>query len=197
MQTIAVLPRILGSLFYYSPNNEQIQALLTQLDSLPELFNWQDKEAIAGLCRSIDLPDTKELVYQYSVLFEGQGEMCAPPWGAAYLDKDNLLMSDSTIDYRQFLAQNQLFFTSDINEPEDQFGLMLLALSQLLEQGKTDAAVILLEQHLLPWGFRYLELLAGNNVSPVYSTLAQIATRFLQELQQNYQLTPAKLKLYF
>lgn len=197
MQTIAVLPRILGSLFYYSPKDEQIQTLFSQLESIPELFDWQDKSTVAELCRSIQLPDNDELIYQHSVLFEGQGEMAAPPWGSVYLDKDNLVMSDSTIDYRQFLAQNQLFFTSDIKEPEDQFGLMLLALSQLLEQGKSDAAVELLEQHLLPWGFRYLELLADSGVSDVYSKLAQITKLFLQQLQTQYQLKPVKRKIHF
>ena len=197
MQTIAVLPRILGSLLYYSPADKQIYTLFTQLPSLKDLYDWSDKEAVADIIDNIHLPELDELIYQFSVLFEGQGKMPVPPWGAVYQDKDNLLMSDSTIDYRHFLAQHQLAFNSSVNEPEDQFGLMLLALSLLIEQGKTDAVVTLLEQHLLPWGFRYLDLLVENAISDVYAAIGNVTRLFLRDLQDKYQLKPATVKLCF
>lgn len=196
-QHIALMPRIIGSLFYYSPDSPQINALIPQIESLSELFDWHDKAKIAQICQSIRLPQEDELIWQFSVLFEGQGEMVAPPWGSVYLDKDNLLMGDSTVAYRHFLAQNGITFITDVCQPEDQFGLMLLAAAQLLEQEKNQAVKTLLEQHLMPWSYRYLECLANNTVSPFYAALANITTLFLQDLQRQYDLKPATLRLRF
>ena len=196
-QHIALMPRVIGSLFYYSPDSPQVNALIPQIESLSELFEWRDRAKIGQICQNIELPKEDELIWQFSVLFEGQGEMVAPPWGSVYLDKDNLLMGDSTVAYRHFLATNGIAFVADVCQPEDQFGLMLLAAAQLLEQEKTEAVKALLEQHLMPWSYRYLECLANNTISPFYAALVNIATLFLQDLQTQYALKPAELRLRF
>ena len=123
-QHIALMPRVIGSLFYYSPDSPQVNALIPQIESLSELFEWRDRVKIGQICQNIELPKEDQLIWQFSVLFEGQGEMVAPPWGSVYLDKDNLLMGDSTVAYRHFLATNGIAFVSDVCQPEDQFGLM-------------------------------------------------------------------------
>lgn len=194
---VALMPRILGSLFYYSPSDDRIWALLEDLNALSEVYAWNDRQAVEALCQRVALPERDEAVWQFSTLFEGQGEMVAPPWGSVYLDKDNLLMGETTLEYRHFLAQYGISFVSDVCQPEDQFGLMLLAAAQLLESDNEKAAVELLEQHLLPWAYRYLEKLAENNVSPLYATLGEVATLFLQQVQQEYGLTPPTLRLRF
>lgn len=196
-QHIALMPRVIGSLFYYSPDSPQVNALIPQIESLSDLFEWRDRAKIGQICQNIELPKEDQLIWQFSVLFEGQGEMVAPPWGSVYLDKDNLLMGDSTVAYRHFLATNGIAFVADVCQPEDQFGLMLLAAAQLLEQEKTEAVKALLEQHLMPWSYRYLECLANNTISPFYAALANIATLFLQDLQTQYALKPAELRLRF
>ena len=76
--------------------------------------------------------------------------MPVPPRGSVYLEKDNLLMGETTADYRAFLQSQGMVFTDREREPEDQFGLMLLACSDLLAQGDNVAANRLLEAHLLP-----------------------------------------------
>ncbi|SQI44475.1 Twin-arginine leader-binding protein DmsD [Leminorella richardii] len=194
---VALMPRILGSLFYYSPDDDRIWTLLTELNALSECYDGWDKQKIEQMCESFSLPERDDAVWQFSSLFEGQGEMVAPPWGSVYLDKDNLLMGETTLDYRRFLAQYGINFVSDVCQPEDQFGLMLLATAQLLESGRASAATTLLEQHLLPWAYRYLEKLADNKISPLYATLAKIAELFLRQVQQDYSLTPPVLRLRF
>lgn len=194
---IAVLPRILGALFYYSPKHDAIQALIPQLSSFEILYEWQDKSTISALCPQLTVTDLDVLTYQFSVLFEGQGAMVAPPWGAVYLNKDNLVMSDFTIAYRQFLSQHALTLSSPINEPDDQFGLMLLALASLLESNNHDAVKTLLEHYLLPWAFRYLSHLQNNSVSTFYAALAKITEYFLKEIQHDNALMPVNLQLYF
>lgn len=132
MPSRAVLPRILGALFYYSPERPEVKALFDCLPTLPELYPWRDRGHIESLCASWLLPDDDALTWQFSVLFEGQGKMPVPPWGSVYLEKDNLLMGETTADYRAFLQSLGMVFTDREREPEDQFGLMLLACSDLL-----------------------------------------------------------------
>lgn len=196
MPSPAVLARILGALFYYSPTRPEVRALFDCLPTLDEIYPWRDPRQVAELCSDWSIPDEEQHLWQFSVLFEGQGEMPAPPWGSVYLEKDNLLMGDSTAEYRKFLRDQGMTFDSCINEPEDQFGLMLLACSALLAEGKERAANQLLETHLLPWGYRYLELLQRNPVSAFYAKLAQIATLFLQDYQQQQALNPPTKRLF-
>ncbi|ECG8591764.1 molecular chaperone [Salmonella enterica subsp. salamae] len=197
MPSRAVLPRILGALFYYSPEKPEVKALFDCLPTLPALYPWRDREHIASLCASWPLSDEDALTWQFSVLFEGQGDMPAPPWGSVYLEKDNLLMGETTADYRAFLQSQGMVFTDREREPEDQFGLMFLAYSTLLERGNDTAANRLLEAHLLPWAFRYLELLQHNTVSAFYAWLAIVATCYLQDIQQQQGLQPTAKRLFF
>ena len=197
MPSSAVLPRILGALFYYSPGRPEVKALFDSLPALPELYPWRDPAQMAGLCADWPLPDDDDLAWQYSVLFEGQGDMPAPPWGSVWLERDNLLMGDTTAEYRAFLQSQGMAFDSRQSEPEDQFGLMLLASSTLLEAGKDAAVNQLFEEHLLPWGYRYLERLQESAVSPFYSGLAAVTACYLQEMEQQRALQPAVKRLYF
>ncbi|HHX9848866.1 TPA: TorD/DmsD family molecular chaperone [Salmonella bongori] len=197
MPSRAVLPRILGALFYYSPDRPEVKALFDCLPVLDALYPWRDRGHIELLCASWSLPDDDTLAWQFSVLFEGQGEMPVPPWGSVYLEKDNLLMGETTADYRSFLQSQGMVFTNREREPEDQFGLMLLACSDLLARGENLVANRLLETHLLPWGFRYLELLQRNTVSAFYGRLAVVATCYLQDIQQQQGLQPATRRLFF
>lgn len=193
----AVLPRILGALFYYSPEKPEVRALFPCLATLTDLWQWRDRAQIAQLCASWRQPDEESLIWQFSVLFEGQGEMTVPPWGSVYLEKDNLLMGETTADYRTFLQSQGMVFDSRQSEPEDQFGLMLLACSALLATDNAVAAYRLLEEYLLPWGYRYLELLQRNTVSPFYAQLAAVSMCWLQEVQQQQRLQPVTRRLFF
>ncbi|MQI61531.1 dehydrogenase, partial [Escherichia coli] len=103
MPSPAVLVRILGALFYYSPTRPEVRALFDCLPTLDEIYPWRDPRQVAELCSDWSIPDEELHLWQFSVLFEGQGEMPAPPWGSVYLEKDNLLMGDSTAEYRKFL----------------------------------------------------------------------------------------------
>ncbi|HAT1616994.1 TPA: molecular chaperone [Raoultella ornithinolytica] len=197
MSSHTVLPRILGALFYYAPERPEVRALFTCLPTLSELWPWREQSKISQLCASWPLADDESLTWQFSVLFEGQGEMPAPPWGSVYLEKDNLLMGETTAKYRAFLQSQGIVFDYRQSEPEDQFGLMLLAFSTLLEADNQPAANRLLEEHLLPWGYRYLELLQHNMVSPFYAQLAAVATCWLQDVQQQQALQPATRRLFF
>lgn len=108
MSSIAVLPRFLGALFYYPPTHPDVQAIVASLSALPTLCPWAERTEMKALCQHWPVPDAEAFIWQYSVLFEGQGEMFAPPWASVYLENDNLLMGESTVRYRAFLHRHGL-----------------------------------------------------------------------------------------
>lgn len=203
---VTTLPRILGVLFYSPPQSETARQIWPLLPQITEYFPWPDRVEIAQYCQQLHNINPEALEYDFSILFEGQGEMPAPPWGSVYLDKENCLMGASTLRYREFLAGLGLASQSAIREPEDQFGLMLLAWVYLLEQFSTkqhpskqdadkqppsEAATTLLTEHLLPWAYRYLEFVKNAQTEhQVYPILAAICECYLKTLQTELGLQP-------
>lgn len=193
------LPRILGACFYYPPQSATVQHLWPLLPQMADIFPWSNPTKIADYCQQLPAISPEQLEYDFSVLFEGQGEMPAPPWGSVYLDKENILMGASTLQYREFLSTLGLVNQSTIHEPEDQFDLMLLAWVCLLEQQQPtdEAAIALLTEHLLPWAYRYLELVKNAQVEyPFYPLLAEITECYLKTLQAELGLFPQPYELY-
>lgn len=180
----AIVAKLLGAFFYYPPDSQMVKPLIAALLHLDQFPEWQNPSLINKQCGILtdEINNNPELDYQYSVLFEGQGTMPIPPWGSVYLDKEHLLMGESQERYRQFLKQHGIKLNTGMNEPEDQFGLMLLALAMLLDKNKTDAAKQLITDHLLTWSSIYLDRLKQNNISRFYQALAVIAEQYLQML---------------
>ena len=203
---ITLVPRILGFLFYYSPSHPSAEAILPALADLPEHFESQYQDKVQTLVQAMIAevqdeakPEARHeaLAQEFSLLFEGLGEMPAPPWGSVYLDRESIVMGESTVEYRRFLASSGIVLDTQMREPDDQFGLMLLAFAQLLESEKFDASAELLEQHLLPWAFRYLEVLQQvEGISPFYPSLAKIAHLYLTSLVEELELSPAEKPLF-
>ena len=197
MSAIAVLPRVLGTLFYYSPTSEQASSVISSLSELPTLLDWQDPGLIEKAARQMCSVAPEQLTYQFSLLFEGQGHMPAPPWGSVYLNQENLLLGETSLDYRRFLAEHQLALDTQLNEPDDQFGLMLLAMAYFMEAENDDAVETLLTVHLLPWAGRYLELVAEVDETGFYRALAQVAKAFLGEVAAAYEVSAELRQLHF
>ncbi|MBP6081325.1 MAG: molecular chaperone [Providencia sp.] len=197
MMIDTTLLRILGACFYYAPQTKTFQNLLPVLPELSSLHSWENINQVQQICSSFSQINTGDITYDFSILFEGQGAMPAPPWGSVYLAHDNTVMGESTAAYRQFLMTKGLVTETGVREPEDQFGLILMAISALAEKGEDEAIIVLLEQHLLPWAYRYLELVQQSQTEqPFYPNLAIITEQYLRALQQQLNLTPIKAELY-
>lgn len=191
------LVRILGACFYYPPHSETISQLVPVLAELPTLYQWDDMAEIKALSTSLSQQQIDTLDYDFSILFEGQGTMPAPPWGSVYLEHDNTVMGGSTARYRQFLMAHGLVTETGVREPEDQFGLILMAISALAEQEQDESINHLLEQHLLPWAYRYLQLVQETPTEqPFYPQLARVTERYLRAIQQHHHLTPEQMELF-
>ncbi|PSU67956.1 DMSO reductase [Photobacterium phosphoreum] len=192
MEQITILARVFGCLFYYplthTNNDELVQAISTS----------DDDSLFTGLAQRMAADGDLALATDFQQLFEGMDVMPAPPWGSVYLDREQVVFGDSLLRYREFLIQHKMALDTGMREPEDQFGLMLLALVNLIEQHSDHvAARVLLEQHLLPWCYRYLALVAKNAQTQTYQYLAITTQQWLRYVQQELELTPVEMKVYF
>ncbi|CAH7397663.1 putative oxidoreductase component of anaerobic dehydrogenases; Functional role page for Chaperone protein TorD [Vibrio chagasii] len=180
--------KLLGSLFYQATSKEQ---LITIVEALVE------SEVLSEEClQALRSEDEDALAAEFSCLFEGVGDMPAPPWGSVYLDKDRVVFGASTVEYRQFLELNQIELDTGLREPEDQFGLMLFAHAYLLENNKINSAGELLEGHLLTWSSVYLEKLNKASELSFYKNLSVDVIDWFKYLISEYNLNVATKKLY-
>ncbi|MGE4801811.1 Tat proofreading chaperone DmsD [Yersinia hibernica] len=197
-QHIALTGRVLGALFYCEPDSPACRDIVAQLSSGDWVTQWPYGSetqllAIAALLAQSASEETREEAWQR--LFIGPYALPAPPWGSVYLDKENVLFGDSTLKLRQWMAEQQVDVTLAQEEPEDQFGLMLMMAAWLAEN-QPEKLPDLLAQHLLPWAYRYLALLQSDAGHPFYQGLAQLATLTLTHWQHELQVTPAAVELY-
>ncbi len=82
-------------------------------------------------------------------------------------------------------------------QPEDHLGLMLLMLAWSLRADVDErAARRLVEELMLPWAPRFLELLAEHADDAFYGPLACLARATLGDWQARYGLVPPSLRLY-
>ncbi|UJF18419.1 molecular chaperone [Vibrio sp. SS-MA-C1-2] len=197
MNNLALLPRALGVLYFYSPEHPTFKDVTSDLSFLSHRFAWQDSIMANTFVTQMQKSLDQLTRYEYSVLFEGQGEMLAPPWGSVYLNKDNIVMGDTTAEFIKFINKNRIEFNIH-NQPLDHFALMLWTLAALCEEEIDDnqqAIIELLKEHLLPWGYRYLELLSNNPYSPFYAALAQYSQLCLNGLQQDFGISDTEIKV--
>lgn len=181
----STLPKLLGASFYHAPQTETMEAVISVFHELTDLFPWQDSERLENLVSELATFSLTDLKYDYSILFEGQGTMPAPPWGSYYLEIDQLLMGETTMAFREFLHANNIQLATQNKEPEDQFGLMLMALSMLLDKQDIENVDKLLNEFLLPWAFQYLKLIQDASLEhQFYPILAKITEMYLREMPQ-------------
>lgn len=197
-QQIALTGHVLGALFYCEPDSPACGDIVAQLSSDEWVAQWPygletQLMPIAALLAQDKSDETLEEAWQR--LFIGPYALPAPPWGSVYLDKENVLFGDSTLKLRDWMAQQQVEVTLEQQEPEDHFGLLLMMAAWLAEHQPADLPVLLAE-HLLPWGYRYLALLQSDARHPFYQGLAELTTLTLTHWQHELQVTPAVIELY-
>lgn len=181
--------KLIGSLFYRKNlKSEQIDivAALIEIGALKK-----------NILNTLIETDEKQLEHDFSVLFEGMGDMPVPPWGSVYLDRERVIFGKSTLEYRAFLDENGVEFDSNLREPEDQFGLMLLAYVYLIESGKKEQAVELMAYHFLPWAVTYLNQLNKISDNLYYQELSIDIVNLLNEyiVMENINVTERKIYL--
>lgn len=187
-QDTSIVLKLFGALFYYQPKDYPAANLDTLLSNTDTPI-----EALNDMLRSFQNESEEALQMEHDRMFAGIGEMPAPPWGSAYLDKEAVLFGESTIEYRYFLQRCGFSLESDQREPEDQIGLMLMVLGMLIENEQQKLAAEMLREHLMKWfGFFNKRFKKAVTLTP-YSKLSNLTEELLQSLSEQYQVVvPAK-----
>ena len=107
-----------------------------------------------------------------------------------------MLFGDSTLALRQWMRENNIVFEMQQNEPEDQFGALLLLAGWLTENGRDTERDQLLAWHLLPWSTRFLSVFVENAGHPFYTALGKLAQLTLADWQSTLIIPVAEKPLY-
>lgn len=189
---ISVLLKLFGALFYYQPKEfyrSNISALLDNVNTEIEPLNQ--------MLLSFKHADGEALQQEHDRLFSGIGEMPAPPWGSVYLDKESALFGVSTIEYRHFLRRCGFELQLHQKEPEDQIGLMLMVLANLIEADQKSNSKELLERHLMTWFGLYMQRFLSATEADAYRQLGDLSQQLLNSLCVRYGVTPVVQRDYF
>lgn len=196
-EAIAVSGRVLGGLFYYDPHSENILPLVSAFRDGSWAQEWP--EAIpfnAPLIEKFRTASDEPLSDAFQRLFVGPYALPAPPWGSVWLDRENVLFGDSTLALRQWMRENGIAFDAQQNEPEDNFGTLLMLAAWLKENQREEAWQQLLGWHLLPWSGRFLEEFVARAGHPFYAALGELAQQTLAVWQTELLVPVADKKLY-
>ncbi|MBY5946181.1 molecular chaperone TorD family protein [Photobacterium rosenbergii] len=193
MEHISTIARILGSFFYYPLTHETNRQVCQMIADSED----QEDSPFAELLKAVEADGADDLAMDFQQLFEGCEVMPAPPWGSVYLDKEQVIFGETTVAYRRFLADKEMSLDTGMREPEDQFGLMLMAMSKLAEGEDSEAIKALLSVHLLPWAPRYLELMQKNANTQSYQLLGAMAEQWLAFIAEELAVTAVEKKVYF
>lgn len=192
---------ILGTLFYHDPEAEQSASALRALEAeeTPIAWPYGQPEAEACLKRMADYRESHSLhdIHKaYNRLFIGPTKLPAPPWGSVYTDPESVIFGNETLAIRRWMRSNCLKMNLRDKEPEDHFGLILLMLSWAATNDVSDESIDeLLEQHLLPWAGRFLDVLIATCDNGFYEALSELARVTLADWEKRFDLHPALVRL--
>ncbi|MBG3058080.1 molybdopterin-dependent oxidoreductase [Proteus mirabilis] len=150
--------------------------------------------ALAYVMIKEDLVD-KPFLDKYCVGYDETTMPEGTPKNAHYIDHENVLFGDSTLDLREWMLENGIDIALTQNEPEDHFGLMVMMVAWVAET-RPEKLTELLAEHLLPWAYRYLEKLSLQGAFPYYEGLAMLATLTLKSWQSLLSITPVEKQLF-
>lgn len=189
LNDVSVTARILGAAFYYSP--EQVPNIIELLVSGEWVADWhygseEQKQLIATEMMQLQRDD-ETLIEAYQRLFVGPYSLPSPPWGSVWLDKENVLFGESTLQLREWMQANQIDIHLTQNEPEDHFGLLMMMVAWVVEH-KSEKLPELLRKHILPWCFLYLEKMQVQANSPFYVGLSKLAHLTLVSWQKSMNI---------
>ncbi|MEH6463907.1 MAG: molecular chaperone TorD family protein [Shewanella psychromarinicola] len=212
LQDLQAIANVLHSVLTVYPESDLINTFKQQdiVENWPKLLATDpDNKGLTHLKAYIDQwTDNEEellkLKLEYGVLFYGPGTPLAAPWGSAYTSSSQLLNDHSTITLKRFYAANNINIDMKMNEPVDHIGLIFAVLSFLLNKAIEapqnpniqQAIDELLEQHLLPWAYRCLELAYTHAETDYYRGFSILARDYLLYLEQTFELTPKKIAIY-
>lgn len=200
LQHIAFTGRLLGALFYYSPDDERTAPVIAAFHSPGWSEEWPfatpDIDALANRLADAFREEKTPLQETWQRLFIGPDRLPAPPWGSVWLDPDNVLFGDSLLALREWMRARGIAYQATQNEPEDHIGTLLMLAAWCAESGQQQALDELLAWHMMPWIPRFLAVFNQQANSPVYQAIGELTALTLHAWQAASLIPVAEKKLW-
>ncbi|MBS2140729.1 Tat proofreading chaperone DmsD, partial [Escherichia coli] len=126
----------------------------------------------------------------------GRGGPEVSPGGWGWVGRGNWLVGESKLAICQMMGEKGIQFEMKQNEPEDNFGSLLLMAAWLAENGRQTECEELLAWHLFPWSTRFLDVFIEKAEHPFYRALGELARLTLAQWQSQL-LIPVAVKPLF
>lgn len=195
--------RLLAACFY-EPEREMFieENLCANLAGLMEALALP---ASAASCRwmgeGLQKNSQEELLQEYSALFLGPFVIPAQPFGSVYLEKDKVLMGDSTMEVKKIYGQNGV--QHDVPGPPDHIAIELEFMSllesriaQALSETKQEELAGLFatrayffNKFLAPWAPQLGKAIIGHAALPFYFGLGECLNDFIASEKQRLVAT--------
>ncbi|MBR9729616.1 molecular chaperone [Shewanella intestini] len=210
LQELQAIARVLHNLLLDYPSESSLQQLVDDqiAQQWPVLtdspLNKQGKAALALFATKWDSSQINQMKLDYGQLFFGPGEPKAMLWGSVYMGEQQIINDTSTVELMRFYQQFGISFELKYKQPVDHLALFYAVIDQLLEQMMADpknnvakeALIILLQQHMLPWAGRCLDLAIEHAETDLYKGVALLAKDFQSSLATTLNVVPMPMRLF-
>ena len=161
---------------------ETLQLLHSTLNNYDDIFVNGAKKMVD----SFKVTSLQKLQIEYSRLFVGPFQLGAPPYSSVYLDKQGLVMGESTQQAVEFYVKAGLDPAREIYEPPDhirielEFMYFLLFKKVMNEENQwQDLSCEFMEKHISHWAFAFTKKLTDRTENKFYSELSNLLELFL------------------
>lgn len=191
---------ILGACFVFHPTKERAADAFALLRGIDVALDWpfgeESRRVRAAACFGRGASEFPEAVAEEFVrLLRGAGFSPAPPWGSVYMDRDKVMYGRTWTMLRDWMRARGVRGLYDENDPEDQFGRMLVLAGELART-RPDLLCEFLGDHLLCWSDRFLAAFRKAARTETYRGLALLCETTLDDVRELLAIEPAARRMY-
>lgn len=200
LEAFSVCARLLGACFAFHPVKEEAADAFALMRSMDIAADWpfgdvcaRERAAACFARGAADFPDAA--AEEFVRLIRGAGFSPAPPWGSVYMDREKVMYGRTWVMLRDWMRAHGVRGLYEENDPEDQFGRLLVLASAVAAQ-RPDLLCELVGDHLLCWAPRFLDAFEASARTETYRGLAALCRATLDDVRATLAVEPAVRRLY-
>ena len=188
------------TLLAQAPLRESFE-LFSEFAEDAECYRAQVSDSLAAIARAADSAQLERFASEYTRLFEGPGQLPAPPWSSVYLGDPTLIFQEKTLEVRNFYRDQDLLPEGYPHIADDHLALELdfmanLALRMAEAAGEShslqaeealEASRSFLDGHMLAWVPQFAERLGQSGALDAYRPFARLLTAYLHATRITWQ----------
>lgn len=200
LKAFSACAEILGACFVFHPVKEPASRAFAMLREMDVASDWPfgDERLRMQAAELIERSGSEfpEAVSEEFVrLLRGAGFSPAPPWGSVYMDRDKVMYGRTWVELRDWMRAHAIGGRYRENDPEDQFGRLLMLTSTVARE-RADLLCELLGDHILCWSDRFLDAFLEAAYTEAYRGVALLCKATLSDVRGLLAVEPAHRRLY-